>query len=111
MGHQRDLRAWKVGSDSQSSAYRRCVRLPGRPRVRGPGRLDEAPSTPVASRPRFARGSRPTSRFVPCSMVIGRSVLFRKVRQGTPRTVVSSWIPPESVRTSRASDSSFMKSR
>ena len=42
------------------------------------------------------------SRFVPCVMVIGRSVLSRKVRQGTPSTVVSSWTPPESVSTSRA---------
>ena len=40
-------------------------------------------------------------RFVPISQVIGRSVLGRMVRQGTPSTVVSSWIPPLSVRTIR----------
>ena len=41
-----------------------------------------------------AAGSRPTSRFVPSSIVTGRSVLGRTVRQGTPSQVVSSWIPP-----------------
>ena len=34
--------------------------------------------------------SRPISMFVPELMVTGRSVLSRKVRQGTPRNVVSS---------------------
>src|SRR2546429_1188314 len=47
-------------------------------------------------------GSVPTSRFVPWEMVMGRSVFSRSVRQGTPRAVVSSWMPPESVRTSLA---------
>jgi hypothetical protein len=40
--------------------------------------------------------------FVPRLTVTGRSVFGRRVRQGIPRTVVSSWIPPESVRTNRA---------
>ena len=46
--------------------------------------------------------SSPTSWLVPSVMVMGRSVLSRSVRQGTPSTVVSSWMPPESVSTSRA---------
>ena len=36
--------------------------------------------------------------FVPSRMVMGRSVFGRKVRQGIPKKVDSSWIPPESVR-------------
>jgi hypothetical protein len=54
---------------------------------------------------------RPTRRFVPLAMVMGRSVLSRSVRHGTRSTVVSSCTPPESVRTSRADASSAMKSR
>ena len=34
---------------------------------------------------------------MPTLTVTGRSVLSRNVKQGTPRTVVSSWMPPESV--------------
>ena len=56
-------------------------------------------------------GSSPTRTLVPCSTVTGRSVLLRSVRQGTPRTVVSSWMPPESVSTSRAWATSLRKSR
>ena len=41
----------------------------------------------------------PITRFVPDVTVIGRSVDVRSVRHGTPRTVVSSWTPPESVST------------
>src|SRR5207245_6815524 len=44
-------------------------------------------------------GSVPITRLVPQVTVAGRSVLSRSVKQGTPRIVVSSWIPPESVRT------------
>src|SRR5690625_6579012 len=40
-----------------------------------------------------------TSLFVPWVMVTGRSVLGRRVRHGTPRMVVSSCTPPESVIT------------
>src|SRR5437762_884231 len=36
-------------------------------------------------------GSGPITRFVPWLTVTGRSVVSRRVRQGTPRTVVSSW--------------------
>ena len=42
-------------------------------------------------------GARPSSTFVPSSHVTGRSVLSRSVKHGTPRNVVSSWMPPESV--------------
>ena len=40
--------------------------------------------------------------FVPSSLVIRRSVFFRRVKQGTRSAVVSSWIPPESVTTAAA---------
>src|ERR1043166_4444083 len=43
-----------------------------------------------------------TSRFVPKVTVIGRSVPGRTVKQGTPKNVVSSCTPPESVITSPA---------
>ena len=46
--------------------------------------------------------SLPTTVLVPCSAVIGRSVFSRKVMQGTPRAVVSSCTPPESVITNLA---------
>ncbi len=51
-----------------------------------------------------------TSRLVPWVIVTGRSVLGRTVRQGTPRMVVSSWIPPESVTTTVAPRTSDTKS-
>ena len=51
---------------------------------------------------RMAAGSSLTRRLVPIVVVAGRSVFPRRVRQGTFRTVVSSWIPPESVSTKRA---------
>ena len=44
-----------------------------------------------------------TNSLVPTSTVIGRSVLFLSVIQGTFNAVVSSWTPPESVMTKRAS--------
>ena len=44
--------------------------------------------------------------FVPSSLVIRRSVFFRRVKQGTRSAVVSSWIPPESVTTAAAFASS-----
>jgi hypothetical protein len=46
-------------------------------------------------------GSLPTNRFVPSVTVTGRSVFRLNVRHGIPNAVVSSWIPPLSVRTSR----------
>ena len=50
-------------------------------------------------------GSSPSSVLVPSSIVIGRSVVLRRVKQRTPSAEVSSWTPPESVRTKRAADS------
>src|SRR5690625_2834492 len=47
----------------------------------------------------IASGSVPTSSLVPMVIVSGLSVLSRSVMQGIPITVVSSVIPPESVRT------------
>ncbi len=47
-------------------------------------------------------GARPSSVFVPRVHVTGRSVLSRNVKHGTPRYVLSSWTPPESVRTPAA---------
>jgi hypothetical protein len=38
---------------------------------------------------------------VPCFIVIGRSELGLKVKHGIRKNVVSSWRPPESVRTNR----------
>ena len=46
-----------------------------------------------------ALGGNTPSRFVPDCSVTGRSVFSRAVTHGTPRRVVSSWIPPESVTT------------
>jgi len=43
--------------------------------------------------------------------VTGRSVLVRRVRQGTRSTVVPSCTPPESVSTRRAPSMSYRKSR
>ena len=48
-------------------------------------------------------GRSPSSVLVPIDTVTGRSVLSRSVRHGTPRKVVSSWMPPESVSTPAAS--------
>src|SRR5262249_6890332 len=47
----------------------------------------------------------------PSAMVTGRSVLARTVRHGTPRKVVSSCTPPESVMTRAALRSRARKSR
>ena len=53
----------------------------------------------------------PTSRFVPCEIVTGRSVFSRRVRHGIPSAVVSSCKPPESVKTSFAPEYKFIKSK
>src|ERR1700751_1766217 len=44
-------------------------------------------------------GSFPPSWLLPYWMVEGLSVFSRRVKQGTPRAVHSSWTPPESVNT------------
>lgn len=81
---------------SQSSGILAARRVPAR-------NAAYAPARPAASAP--------TSVFVPSVIVTGRSVLSRSVKQGTPRTVVSSWIPPESVSTSAAWSMSARNSR
>ena len=43
----------------------------------------------------------PTNVLVPMVWVSGLSVLLRMVKHGTPKTVVSSEIPPESVITAK----------
>ena len=63
----------------------RAARRHGRPRAAagrpaGPGRGDQAPGS-RRSGPDRGRAAV----FVPCSIVIGRSVLSRSVKQGTPR--------------------------
>ena len=58
----------------------------------------EARSCKAASKS-LRRRARVVSRFEPSLIVIGRSVFGRSVRHGTPSTVVSSCIPPESVST------------
>jgi hypothetical protein len=52
-----------------------------------------------------------TNLFVPSVTVIGRSVFFRSVKQGIPRYVVSSWIPPESVIATRDRESNAINER
>lgn len=59
----------------------------------------------------MAAGSVPTRRFVPMVQVSGRSVLSRRVRQGTCMTVVSSVMPPESVTTAIECLTSQLNSR
>ncbi len=60
---------------------------------------------------RMRLGSVPTTLLVPSVTVIGRSVFSRRVMQGTPSAVASSWMPPESVSTRRASPMSSSISR
>ncbi len=57
----------------------------------------------------ISSGITPASMFDLTSSVSGRSVLSRRVTHGIPRIHVSSWIPPESVRTSFAFCSSCKK--
>ncbi len=87
-----------------------CARLPCRPTVAA------RCATSVGRRVLFPRPRpRPRARrrracSSPASTVTGRSVLSRSVRHGIPRTVVSSCMPPESVRTSRESATRLMNS-
>ena len=82
----------------------------GRPRTRARLRPlappPRRPSTPELARGRAVRPALPSPRprsppdparrgdSFHAATVTGRSVLLRSVRHGTPRTVVSSWIPP-----------------
>ena len=61
-----------------------------------------SPAKSLSSAGLIAAGSVPINSFVPTVQVSGRSVLSRSVIHGTPITVVSSVIPPESVTTAFA---------
>ena len=84
--------------DDVRDAPRRLPVPQGRHAVRPRG----AAENPRRRRSGSAPDPSPTRTFVPISIVIGRSVFSRTVRHGMPSTVVSSWMPPESVMTSRA---------
>lgn len=92
----------RIGHDGHRSRIS-AMRLDARPSPNGgvlpdllcPARM-RAVST--SSRSMFF----PINVLVPNSTVTDRSVFSLKVRQGAPRNVVSSWIPPESVITSAA---------
>ena len=97
--------------------YRRRARRPSMPAARSAARPSQpcggagagvAPASDGISS--IAAGSVPIRRLVPCETVTGRSVLSLIVKQGTPRYVVSSWTPPESVITARAFCSRARKS-
>ena len=88
------------GAGTRSRARRRRARPRGRPRAGSRRRASLSARRPGISA--IGAGSSPSSMFVPSSIVTGRSVESRSVKQGTPRAEVSSWMPPESVRTKRA---------
>ena len=67
---------------------------PSHPTAPAPGRASPPRAAPCGLPPRSAPATAPRARFVPSSMVIGRSVFSRSVRHGTPSTVVSSCKPP-----------------
>ena len=60
---------------------------------------------------RIAVGSSPSSVFVPCDSVTGRSVLGRNVKHAMPSAAAYSCTPPESVRIAPAKACSERKSR
>ena len=75
--------------------------LPCRPRARESGLACHGPRGWRRSRRALLPGPADELCWCPRLTVIGRSVFSRSVRHGTPSTVVSSWMPPESVSTSR----------
>src|SRR5215207_9373867 len=100
------------------------IQNPKRDRIASRTRSAARPSQPSGSagrlaccllsrRERLATAESPTPStvFVPTFTVIGRSVLARKVKHGIPRTVLSSWMPPESVSTASAAVISDKKRR
>ena len=103
-----------LASSLLSQAWRCCtIRSPAPPSQSSGIRAADAvfPSRIATVSLRMRVGSVPTTRFVPLVTVTGLSVDVRSVKQGTPRTVVSSCTPPESVRTSRAFAAKLVKSR
>ena len=101
-----------AGERDHGAGCRRPALLPGRP-TRGVRRCllvsVLAPADPAAVRSRRARAR--AGRSCRRVIVIGRSVFSRRVKHGTPRYVVSSCTPPESVITAAALASSARKSR
>src|SRR4029077_12438545 len=85
-------------ASSHTTATIRSAACPSHRSITGRAGQRRARARSAAASTASRRGS--TSRLVPCVHVIGRSVLGRTVTHGTPRNVVSSWSPPESVTTS-----------
>src|SRR5215470_5917681 len=98
------------GQKSSNKTLRiRFAALPSQ--YRGEERRFILPADALANSFTIRCGSEPTRTLVPFSRVTGLSVLCLKVMHGTPRIVVSSCIPPESVRTTFASDIKDKKSK
>ena len=98
----RRCRRMREMSQPSAAGRRRCRRsVRRRARPTAAGRCDGARRDRRSRRGsrEFCAGSRPSITFVPRRVVTGRSVAVRSVKHGTPRNVVSSWTPPESVRT------------
>ena len=106
------------------SARARGPRRGCRPRARPPSAARRRRPIPAALWPsgsgplREARGLRRCAAaqgrggdWCRARTVIGRSVLSRNVRHGTPRNVLSSWTPPESVNTPAAPATRLRNSR
>src|SRR5436853_386881 len=94
---------WGNGAAASSSPSHspRTIRSAAWPSHRSiSGRRGERPATARSAPPSSASRRGATRRLVPCVQVTGRSVLGRTVTHGTPRNVVSSCSPPESVMTS-----------
>ena len=111
---RRSLGAFRAVGSAHLSSRTSTIRLAARPShfsgaAAGVGRAQ--PDRILSMIVRAHDGSSPARMFVPTVTVIGRSVFLRNVTHGTFRIVVSSWTPPESVRTSAASATSDMNSR
>src|SRR5215211_6004411 len=96
------------GGSAQSAS---TMRAQASPSHNGMGAERRFPPSAARAVARIVARLKPTRAFVPCVMVTGRSVFSRTVRHGTPSTEVSSWTPPESVRTMAADASRPRNSR
>ncbi len=104
-----DGRACPTGPPPSTITW--AIRSPAWPSQRAGRRAGAGSKSACRAASRIRARSLPTTWFVPSLTVIGRSVVSRRVRHGIPRTVVSSWMPPESVSTRRAWACSARKSR
>ena len=102
-GEREHLHRFRTGHDTFG-----CSAIPG---ARERGRSDAVGAQDSIDRRCHPGGVGANDLIRAVVTVIGRSVLSRNVRQGTPSTVVSSCIPPESVNTRRALSMSARKSR